>query len=60
MSLDCNTHEIALETHYKIYRKHHIDIENIFIHASSQSEMTYLGDFTDADFASLKSEFDNK
>lgn len=54
MSLDCNTHEIALETHYRIYKKRHIDIENIFIHASSQSEMTYMGDFDDKYFSSLK------
>lgn len=55
MSLDCNTHEIALETHYRIYKKNHVNVDDVFIHTSSQSEMTYLGDFDESDFSSLKS-----
>lgn len=44
LSREANTHEVALETHYKIYKKRHIDVSNIHIVCANQYEPTICGE----------------
>lgn len=44
LSDDCNTHEVALETHRKIYSANKVDISDIELVCTSQEEIVVGGD----------------
>ncbi len=43
ISLESNTHEVAIETYRGIFQKAHLDIDDYNIVCASQYEMTYMG-----------------
>ena len=47
ISMESNSHEVALETYYKIFKKAHIDLEKVSIICADQFEMTCAGKLVD-------------
>lgn len=45
ISEEANTPEVALATYYKIFRKQHIELDRLYIHAASQNDMVVGGNF---------------
>lgn len=43
ISLESNTHEVAIETYRKIFKKAHLDLDDYNVQCASQYEMTFLG-----------------